>query len=145
MGKIRNVISPDADEVARLRIALNTKETTEPLLKELRALFSRQVPTWASTITEDSDLTPQKLTAVAAALQDRIANIAALPQAPMRDEALARHHAAMEDIARMYQQLTGDDLSLNDLPGTLSELDDGPTGLADALEALTVSPNGHRS
>lgn len=105
MSIFRAVLSPDAAETAVLRRALDARTTGESVVREVRALLGKPVPTWASKISEETALTEAKLDELDHALQARITFLEDLPAAPRRDRALERHREAAALIARMRSEM----------------------------------------
>lgn len=105
MGILRSILTPDVEEIAILKKALDAKTTGESVVREQRRALSKPVPVWASRIREDTPLTAQALGELSEALADRIGILERYPAGPRRDKALERHTEANELITRLRAEL----------------------------------------
>jgi hypothetical protein len=125
MGMVCRYISPDDAEVGVLRLALSTKDTTEPALRQLRAALSGPNPNWAANLSTDTPLTAEKITSLVAALRRRANMLAAFGSAapgPDTDTAVQRQNDAIEVLSRLHGSLTGTDLDDTGIHGVVEQL-----------------------
>lgn len=107
MGILRSILTPAPDEVDSVRRALDTKATSEPVVREQRSLLSQPVPTWASKIDAHTEISVEALDELELAVTERLAVLRSYRSGERRDRAIERHQAAAEQIALWRDELGG--------------------------------------
>ncbi|GAB20532.1 hypothetical protein GOEFS_119_00220 [Gordonia effusa NBRC 100432] len=105
MGILRSILTPDADEVAVLKSALDARATGEPVLRELRKALSDPVPRWASKLSTKTEIDAEFISELRIALERRVTLLESYPVGKRRDAALERHRAALDLVERLRNSL----------------------------------------
>lgn len=124
MGILRSVLTPAPDEIDSVRKALDAKATSEPVVREQRAMLSKPVPTWAAKISDSTEISHATLDELDAALNARLRLLEAYEAGPRRDRAIERHRAAAQQVSVWRAELGGD---VHLPPAAASDSDSDPS------------------
>lgn len=87
--RISQSITPTTEDVAALRGPFISKGANDPVIVALRDHFKTNTPAWLPKLSEDQELTRDRLGEIRAAADSRREVIEALPEGAARDGALA--------------------------------------------------------
>lgn len=105
--RISQSITPTADDVATLRGPFVSKGASDPVIKELRDYFKDSAPTWLAKLSEDQELTRDRLAEIREASAKRRVVIEALPEGAAREKALADLDKTEAVVEEMDTALAG--------------------------------------
>ncbi|MFF0818078.1 hypothetical protein ACFYVR_23370 [Rhodococcus sp. NPDC003318] len=105
--RISQSITPTADDVTALRSPFVSKGANDPVIKALRDYFKDTSPGWLIKLTEEQELTRDRLAEIRDAATKRRAVIEALPEGAARTKALAELEQAESVVADMDTALAG--------------------------------------
>ncbi|WQB72150.1 hypothetical protein SCD75_00135 (plasmid) [Prescottella equi] len=104
--RISQSITPTAEDVTALRGPFTKKGANDPLIVELRNQLN-DAPAWLAKLSEDQELTRERLAEIREASDKRRAIIEALPEGNARAKALSELEATVEVVEDMDKALTG--------------------------------------
>ncbi|WP_064076063.1 hypothetical protein [Prescottella equi] len=104
--RISQSITPTAEDVAALRGPFTKKGANDPLIVELRSQLS-DAPAWLAKLSEDQELTRERLAEIRAASAKRRSIIEALPEGDARDKALTELDVTEKIVEEMDGELAG--------------------------------------
>jgi hypothetical protein len=105
--RISQSITPTSEDVAALRGPFISKGANDPIIKALRDYFKDSAPTWLAKLSEEQELTRERLAEIRDASAKRRIVIEALPEGTARDKALAELEATEAVVADMDTALAG--------------------------------------
>lgn len=105
--RISQSITPTAEDVAALRGPFVVKGANDPVIKELRDYLKDTAPVWLAKLSEDQELTRERLAEIAEASAKRRVVIEALPEGKARDTALADLDRTVAVVEEMDNALAG--------------------------------------
>lgn len=105
--RISQSITPTTDDVAALRAPFLVKGANDPVIAELRQYLKQVVPGWLSKLSDDQELTSDRLAEITTAVTARRAVIEALPGGKARTEALAALDRTEAIVTEMDAELAG--------------------------------------
>ncbi len=105
--RISQSITPTAEDVAALRGPFVSKGANDPVIKALRDYFKDTSPEWVAKLSENQELTSDRLTEISDAAAKRRAVIEALPDVAARATALAELEQAEAVVDEMNTALAG--------------------------------------
>ncbi|WP_137725638.1 hypothetical protein [Prescottella subtropica] len=105
--RISQSITPTADDVAALRGPFVAKGANDPVIKELRDFLKDAAPAWLAKLSEEQELTRERLAEIREASAKRRVVIEALPEGAARDKALADLDKTIEVVDEMDTALAG--------------------------------------
>ncbi len=104
--RISQSITPTAEDVTALRGPFTKKGANDPLIVELRNQLN-DAPSWLAKLSEDQELTRERLAEIREASDKRRAIIEALPEGDARAKALSELEATVEVVEDMDKALAG--------------------------------------
>ncbi|PBC45331.1 hypothetical protein [Rhodococcus sp. ACPA1] len=105
--RISQSITPTTEDVAALRGPFVAKGANDPVIKSLREYFKSSVPAWLAKLSEEQELTRERLAEIRDASSKRRVVIEALPEGSARDKALAELETAEAVVDDMDTALSG--------------------------------------
>ncbi|PBC40122.1 hypothetical protein CJ179_34255 [Rhodococcus sp. ACS1] len=105
--RISQSITPTTEDVAALRGPFVAKGANDPVIKALRDYFKDSVPAWLAKLSEEQELTRERLAEIRDASSKRRVVIEALPDGGARDTALAELETAEAVVDDMDTALAG--------------------------------------
>jgi hypothetical protein len=105
--RISQSITPTTEDVAALRGPFVAKGANDPVIKALRDYFKDSVPAWLAKLSEEQELTRERLAEIRDASSKRRVVIEALPEGGARDKALAELETAEAVVDDMDTALAG--------------------------------------
>ena len=105
--RISQSIIPTTEDVAALRGPFVAKGANDPVIKALRDYFKDSVPAWLAKLSEEQELTRERLAEIRDASSKRRVVIEALPAGGARDTALAELATAEAVVDDMDTALAG--------------------------------------
>ncbi|MFF2027022.1 hypothetical protein [Rhodococcus koreensis] len=105
--RISQSITPTTEDVAALRGPFVAKGANDPVIKALRDYFKDSVPAWLAKLSEEQELTRERLAEIRDASSKRRIVIEALPEGGARDTALAELKTAEAVVDDMDTALAG--------------------------------------
>ncbi|MFD9664346.1 hypothetical protein ACFWAY_22410 [Rhodococcus sp. NPDC059968] len=105
--RISQSITPTTEDVAALRGPFVAKGANDPVIKALRDYFKDSVPAWLAKLSEEQELTRERLAEIRDASSKRRVVIEALPGGGARDTALAELATAEAVVDDMDTALAG--------------------------------------
>ncbi|MDH6284514.1 hypothetical protein [Prescottella agglutinans] len=104
--RISQSITPTAEDVAALRGPFTKKGANDPLIVELRNQLN-DAPVWLAKLSDQQELTRDRLAEIREAADKRRTIIEALPEGTARDKALTELEATVEVVEDMDKALAG--------------------------------------
>lgn len=105
--RISQSITPTTEDVAALRGPFVSKGANDPVIKALREYLKDTSPEWVAKLSENQELTSDRLAEISDAAAKRRAVIEALPEVAARATALAELEQAEAVVDEMNTTLAG--------------------------------------
>lgn len=113
MGQIRTVVTMNDEEAKAFKAALDSRQASEPVVRELRSQFSKHVPKWATKLNDSVEVDDDRIDELRTALEARKKLTEALPGGDKSAHLLSKVDAALDVLDVLEGQVAGPTASLS--------------------------------
>lgn len=106
MGHVVPTISLEEDEAKAIKAALDSREATEPVVREIRSYLTAGTPGWGPKVKPTESVSDEKLNTLAAVLDERLTRLQALPQGEKTTRYVEKIKRAQKVVSDLSEQVS---------------------------------------
>lgn len=112
MGRTRTIITLEENEAKAIKAALDSREATEPVVREIRSYLTAGTPGWGPKLKVDDEVDDDRLDELSAVLDERLTRLRSLPQGEKADRYVEKIKRAQSVVSGLSEQVSGNTASL---------------------------------